>query len=181
MTLAIEGAAAADFGGGASSASISVTTGGPNRVIIVHVSTENNGTPERTVTGVAAAGLTFYLRKTLAVGGGYGVGVETWWANSAAQQTGLSITVTMSGAIDSGTLGVLAVSGVQNPSSPWDSDISLPATNVDTGSWTPVQVPNVSTASPDSIVFGFYGSEVGSIPNAETTPIAFTQAYAQSN
>ena len=179
--LAIEGAAAADFGGGASSATIPVTTGGTDRIIIAHISTERNGSPRRTVTSVAASGLAFAKREDLDVGDGYGTSVEVWWAYAAAQQTALTITTTMSGGIDSGTLAVLAVSGVQNFTNPWTANSSVPKTAVDTGASSPVQVTGVSTTEPNCIVFGFYGGETGSTPNAETTPTAFTQAYARQN
>src|ERR1035437_6820012 len=181
MTLAIEGAVAADFGGGASSATIPVTSGGTDRIVVVHICTERNATPRRTVTSVTAAGLTFAKRKDLDVGDIYGTSVEVWWAYAAAQQTALTITVTMSGVINSGTHAIFGVSGCTNFTDPWTANSSVPKTAVDTGAGSVVQVTGVSTTEPNCIVFGFYGGETGSTPNAETTPIAFTQAYARQN
>ena len=78
---------------------------------------------------MSASGLTFNKRSAVAAGDVYNVDVEVWWAYAAAQQTGTTITVNFSGAVDCATFGTFAVSGVNNFNKPWSNDATLPATN----------------------------------------------------
>jgi hypothetical protein len=135
MTLSVDASRPTDLTtlkGATTSTTLTISTTGTNRIILVFVATETI-TTARTVSSVSASGLTFAKRSGLGYTsntGGYLGNMECWWAYAAAQQTNLVITVTISGACDSGCAAACAIAGVTNTTAPWDPNVSLPATNV---------------------------------------------------
>jgi hypothetical protein len=158
-----------------SSGSINVTTLGPNRIIVLTVMSELNGTVP-TVSSVTASGLTFALRNRYTDNAaGAGNNIEVWWAYSSAQVTALPISVTLSSATDDSCLGVFAVRGVTNYAAPWDTNISVPATQK--GQGTTVSIPVSSTAS-SGLLLGFWGNNYST---TGTSGSGFTQVLTSHN
>src|ERR1035437_5754576 len=97
MTLAIEHTVSGPFSA-ANNGSVSMTTGGTDRILIVFVHSETitSATPGSSIT---CAALTFHLRKALAFnnGGSYKSYLEEWWAYAPSQLTAQTLAVTLTG------------------------------------------------------------------------------------
>lgn len=180
MALGIEGANHNIFSG-TNTGTVNVTTAGTNRILVVSVHNEKNGS-RQTVSSVTSAGLTWTRRKAFAFNASNTAlqNLETWWAYAPSQLTAHTITVTLSAATDDATIGVFAVSGA-NVVSPWDSNAAIPATNSDiTGANSTGSVPGVSTTTPDCVLLGFWGAG-GTASSTPTVGTGYTQINSFSN
>jgi hypothetical protein len=93
-----------------------------------------------------------------------GVRVEVWWAQVPATLSSATITVTMSGSLSDGGAVCCPVRGCANPSAPWDTHPSLPATFAGTFPSS----TTYSTASPQVLVIGFNAT---SRPGSDTISV----------
>jgi hypothetical protein len=123
-----------DNSGAASTIACTITTTLP-AIIIAVINTENfspAGTP-RTVSSVSGGGLTWAKRsgQTGNLSGSNGsMAQEVWWANATGTLTAQAITATLSGIPSQNTdMMVFAVTGSNNPTTPWDTNGGLPAHN----------------------------------------------------
>jgi hypothetical protein len=177
MAIAVENVTNGGSNGSASSATCNYTTSGTERVVVLALLlTSALGSPT-TVTGVTDAdGLTWTRRKQLTSGpdsGGIYQTLEIWWAYAAAAHTAKLITATLNQAASTQSLISYGVSGLLTPSSPWDSNASLPASNANLGATSLPNVPGVSTSAGDGILLGWYGTRAAV---TETAGSGFTLA-----
>lgn len=135
----------------ASSGAVNVTTTSANDIIILVVSSEN-GTVRTVSTVTDVAGLTWAKRSGRTTST---VDLEVWWALSTGALSADTITVTLSGATDDASLIAYGVSGA-NTASPWDANVSLPATS---SASNPPSVGGVSTSSANAMILGFCGDD----------------------
>jgi hypothetical protein len=156
------------------STTVAVATQGEATVLIMVV-TENNSGTTNVVSSVSGGTLGAYtLRKQFKYKPGTKeADIEIW----AAHTTGaLSETVTITtGAADDTTVMSLAVVGA-NVATPWDANVSLPATN--SGTSTTGNVTGVSTTNATDFVFGFWGNILtGSIPSAAGSGYSYIRGH----
>jgi hypothetical protein len=156
LTLALDGS---NIGTGTTSASAALTTTNANDVIYVIVGTcSNAGT-----ISVTATGLTFTSRgSTTATGGALvctNVEIQSFYATTTSTLSALSITASVPTATDT-IIHVFGISGADT-SSPFDSNVSIPATA--TGTTSPSVTISTSQAN-DFIIGGEVdtGNVVGS-------------------
>lgn len=149
--------------GSSSSTTITVSTGGTDRVLVLEITT--CATSAVTVSSVTdTASLTWALRKRNAVNDGSFVQtLEVWWAEAPSQLTNDTITVNYGTSLTF-AVSVMSVVGVGNPSSPWDSNGSLPATASNTGSSSTPSVSGVSTTSASAMLLQFINTRQASNP-----------------
>lgn len=132
----------------------------------------------RTVSSVTSSNLTYARRSSRQhrdtnIGAGrLFQNAEVWWAYSSGALTSEVVTVTLSAAPDTGTIGGVECQNVFMPSSPWDTNASLPAVN--DGDNTAAQVTGITTDSGTPVGFYFRYSS-GPAPGQ---PTGFTQAVA---
>jgi hypothetical protein len=130
-----------------------ITTTLPNDVIVLGSGTQSGAAPVTVVGPVTGCGLTWALRKarstTSTCRGGLtnpcSIDAEIWWAQAPAPLGGCTVTVNYSAPMDQGGIGWMGVSGTATPAAPWDTNVSLPASNVGLSS-----VPNLGPASTDA-------------------------------
>ena len=138
------------------SSTVAVTTTSTNDVIVIDVWIEGTTNPAPHVTNVTASGLTF--AKRFASGSFAGhlgfTAFERWWAPSTATISALTVTVTYSATVDCPIIMGYGINGCANINSPWDSNVSLPAVNTNTGgtATTPTTLANVSTSQADDLI-----------------------------
>lgn len=96
---------------------------------------------------------------------------EVWWAYSSGALTNQVITVNFSGVAVDAHIHATELQGVLNPSSPWDTNVSLPATNGGT-SGVAANI-TLSTTSSTPIVLWSRGSSASASP----FPAGFTSVY----
>ncbi len=129
----VDGHVAGSQSGGSSQSVILFTTL-TDDIIVVCVFSENVNTTSPTVSSVSGGSLTWATRKAVFNSSNNRARMEIWWAlSSAAQISGMSVTVQLSGNTDNWTIIAFGVNGCYTPS-PWDSNISLPAVNASLGS-----------------------------------------------
>lgn len=132
----------------------------------------------RTVSSVTSSHLTFAQRSSRQhrdtnIGAGrLFQNAEVWWANVTSALTSEVVTVTLSAAPDTGTIGAVECQNVFMPSAPWDTNASLPVVN--DGDNTAAQVTGVTTSSGTPVGF-FFRYSSGPAPGQ---PSGFTQAIA---
>jgi hypothetical protein len=141
VSLAVDGAAHANFSG--TSGSLSLTTKNANDVIIACV--QVNGT---TVASITGPGLTFTLRKRQATTDSPPNYEEVWYAVAPSALSAGTITVTLSAATTYCTVDVFGISGA-NTTTIFDGNSSLPAATTN----GPV---TLSTSNAHDFIFGTY-------------------------
>ena len=94
---------------------------------------------------------------------------ETWWAFSAGALTSEVITVTVSGASDTGTINAVECQGVNNPSAPWSTNVSLPATADGDNTSPTVSGISTTTATAVGCFFGCNDNGGNIIPSSPGT------------
>jgi flagellin-like protein len=173
--LATDGLATGCFGGPTQNApctatttsgSAALTTTKSNDVVVVMLSAEDTGSVLRTVSGVAATGLTFLKRSGGTIPTSPFSDAEVWYAIASSPLSAASITVTMTGAVDDGSIVAFGVSGA-NTATPWDPNVSLPKAGTATAASIP-SVSAVSTNNANDMVLGFTGVTTSSDPSFPT-------------
>jgi hypothetical protein len=151
---------------GTSSVAATLTTSNTNDVIILDILYETATNSDTiSVSSITASGLTFAQRSTIQVTGNFGFGghattvnLDRWWAPSTGALTGETITVNFNKNMDSASLIAYGVSGAANISSPFDSNVSLPATGSATNA-TPSSISmSFSTTQADDLLLAAWGS-----------------------
>ena len=126
-----------------------LTNSTPNAIIVAVIYWELNGALP-TLTGVSGGGLTWTKRSGVNTGGISAM--EVWWALAASPLSGVTVTATFSGNQDNAAIIVVPFKNV-NTSTPWDSNVSIPATQTSggtSGSFTPSLT--VSTTNNDCLL-----------------------------
>jgi len=145
----------ANTAGGASSATVTLTTSLTNDIIVVCSSVENNTSSAPNVSSITATGLTFYFRSGGTYGGSVANRIEIWWAYSSAILTSKTITVNYSTVIDDFAIIAFGVNGC-NTANPWDTNTTLPLYKI------PVSNAgnnvSISTNYANDFLFAFGGS-----------------------
>lgn len=163
--------------GDASSGTISLSTMGTSRIVLLFVHTD--AATRRTVSSVSDTnGLTWALYKAYNFDSedptNHKQRLEVWWAYAAAQQTANTVTVTLSGSSAGPSLVIGAVTGV-DPSrftSPFDADASLPATQSNPSGTSTDATLTFSTHDSHDAVLSVFASNITNIP--PTTPAGYT-------
>lgn len=175
MTISIDASASSNFSS-SSSDSVSLTTTLTNDIVVVIVGYAINGggTPPTVSSITDTAGLT-WTRRGGASGltNGHSSVVDVWWAHAASVLTADSITATLSGSIDDGTLVAIAVNGAASLTAPFDTNASLPATGVTSGS-----LSGVSTTSSEGLLLDAVGTSANNTP---TLSSLWTQILSWNN
>lgn len=178
MTLAIDGSGATGTSSGTASVSATITTSLAADIIVAYVFCEKPSGTQVTVSGVSGGGLTWALRKQFTwVPSGQSNDIEIWWAAAASALSAQTITASLTGTVDNASLHLIAVSGVPNQSSPWDTNVSLPAAGAPAGSVTNTPSTTISTTSTTTLVLGFWG--IASTVQ-RTAGTGFTALYSTS-
>jgi hypothetical protein len=163
-TPAITNTAGASFGGG-TPGTVAYTTVGVDNIVVLHITSEPNHTSGSVaVSSVADTHSLTWTKKTdlhflSASTPNTDNTQEIWWAHAPTALSG-TITVTMAATIDDGTLTTVSVSGVYDPASPWDPNVSLPATATNTTGSATTPSATFSTTAASTLVLGFYGAPV---------------------
>lgn len=137
------------------------TTTVADEIVLLFISYEPNSSATPSVASVTDAnGLTWTRRGTpfsfTSASPATFVGMEVWWAHCSAIVGLSAITVTLSAAVDDGSLCTMSVSGVTNFTNPFDTNVSLPATLFQSAAANASLTINTSLG--DALVFGFTGS-----------------------
>lgn len=176
---AIDGHATGTFSG-TNTGTVTLTTTSANDVIVVMISSEKIASAQ-TVSTVTSSQVTFAKRAGLAfvnANNNSNQNLEIWWGKAPAALTAEVITITLSGNIDDASYTAFGVSGAANPASPWDTNVSVPASNKNTsGTASTVTVSGVTTNSSIPMMIGMYGSST----NATSTITGFTQISQITN
>ncbi len=153
-----------DYTPGHSTLTNTIATAGTNRVVIVVIATETNTAHfYSTVSSFTTSTLSFTLRsrKQFIDSSGVYNNLETWWAQAPTQLSAEVITPVLSGAFpDNVTMSVCSVYGVGALSSPWDPNVSLPASATGSGAGT-VAVSGVSTTKASTLMLALQSSRNG--------------------
>lgn len=156
------------FNSTTASTSGTISTSGEAVILVYVVNSADAGATSAnftTVSSVTGAALTFakyagasvtgiaYNEITITPPFNYqgtgGMALELWWAHAPSPLVAQAFTATMSGTTRAGGIWVFAVYGCANPASPWDTNVSLPATSASAGGSTSV---TVSTNSPNDLL-----------------------------
>jgi hypothetical protein len=176
----IDGHAHAQFST-TNSGTVTLTTTLTDDIIVLQVHCEK-GSATQTVSSVSGGGLTWAKRSSLAfnVDGNINNNMEVWWAHAASPLSAAVVTVTLSAATDDASLIIFGVNGCASFTTPWDTNVSLPATNDNLISTTSTpSVSGVSTTSGGVMVLAFYGT--GSHPNMPTAGSGYTIIDSMNN
>jgi len=179
--LTVDGSATGSFTS-ASSGTVTLTTSDSNDIIVVMVEDEDTGNAVlRTVSSVAASGLTFAHRSSGSINSSPYTEMEVWYAAASTPLSSVTITATLSGSIDDASLVAFGVNGA-NTASPWDSNGALPKTATGTASGNPT-VTAVSTSNANDILLGFTGLALAGAgtPAVETAASGYTLIQTQVN
>ncbi len=144
-----------------------ITTGSSNDLIVLYASLNaqgvNSGGLPPSLTAITNGGLSWArrFRETQVVPNCYGAStcyfdVELWWAVAPSPLAAQVFDVTFDTGLAFANIFVFAYSGLADPFSPWDTDLSLPAkgTNYTGSPGTPTakQVTGASTANGNDIL-----------------------------
>lgn len=167
MALALDGSAKNTFST-AASGTVTLTTSANSGVAIVAYFGEKSGSLQ-TITGISGGGLSWAKRTQYTLSTDAGSDLEVWWAKYNAPLSGVTITITLSGAIDNAALVAFGVSGATG----FDTNASLPAKNSATSSNGNV----TGSTSGAAFLFSVWGSPAGgtATPGVESTLIQEAQ------
>lgn len=180
MTFAIGNTAANNALTGSSGTVTISLSAGSDLLISVHTTALQAG-GFRTVSSIASSHLTFEQRSSrqhrdVNIGAGrLFQNAEVWWAYSSGALTSEVVTVTLSAAPDTGTITAVECQNVFSPSSPWDTNASVPAVN--DGDNAAAQVTGITTDSSTPVGF-FFRYSSGPAPGL---PTGFTNAVAAND
>lgn len=196
MTLALDGSANTIWSRTAHG-SASLTTTSADDVIILIIANEKNtdDASDTTVTSVSdTAGLTWTLHKQfnwqITHGSVTRQDMEIWWAHAPSALTGDTITVTtantstnaLAGLTDDSCFVAFGISGA-NFTSPFDTNVSIPASGADPSQGNSTmtrQVTGISTTSVDTMLISAMANSFNQTGTSITSPSGFT-VVAQPN
>lgn len=159
----------------AATGTVTITTTQTNDVVVVVDAYERNDATDISGTAPTATGLTFAptpRSHTVSAGNGHFQAVDVWWAPAASIQTANTITVHHPAAAEAASINVFAVHGVNNISSPWDTNGALPNATISNASGVAASSPTYSTTQANDFVFagGYSGTDL-SVETASWTQI----------
>lgn len=135
--------------------------------VVLCINDSNAGGVAQTVSGVTdTTGLTWTKRSSKSwsyANGGFTIyaDLELWWAHAPSAVTLDTATATFTGTVQQNAIRVVVVDGVNTPSSPFDSNGSLPAVADDvTGSSTAPEVSASTTQANDFLIEAIFQSDV---------------------
>lgn len=155
----IEGINAAGANGGSTSRTISMTTYGGNRIVILEIgccagsSLANTGVSSISDT----AGLTWHKHAQVQSSDNSGASnnLEVWWAAASSQLTNDTITITYLSSVHTNMVNAFAVANVASLSTPWDTNGSLPGTYDNTSGSSGTPTASISTTAAQTLVLCF--------------------------
>ena len=167
-------AAGAVFNGATAtnSVTVSITTNGANRVVIVHVRPVDSTAPAATVTSVSdGSGLTWKKRwavaNTMAAcfsGNACYSDSEVWWACAAAQQTNDTVTANLSKTVNEVMIMGVSYFNTVSCTAPWDANSGLPTILSNTsGVDSSMIISGINTNSTESALMMFSGLSVNPV------------------
>jgi len=146
-------------GSGSGTVTISLSAGS----VLLVCAHQVHATVTETVASVTSANLTFakrtgasHSRINSAGNDTWHQEMEVWWAYVPSALTNEVITVTSSGTPTNATIAAVECQGVEDPSSPWDTNASLPA-SADGGATVPT-VTGITTDASKPVGFMFEGT-----------------------
>lgn len=170
----LDGSNSVATGGGSAGAgtvgsvAAALTTSNPNDVVIVATFNENSdtspGPPTRTVSSVTSATLTFQKLTSITqsyqaqTGPDFYVAqdIEVWWAQAPLALSAESITVTLNANTCHLHAHMFGVAGINSIGSPFDANVSLPATDAST---TARPAVTISTSSTNDMLLWMAGGQ----------------------
>ena len=163
----------------ASTIAANITTSRTNTIVLAFVHAEAGGGGQSVVSTMTGGGLTWTRRKQLFFVDTYNSVMELWWAAAAPVLNNQTVTATITGGqaqYDAASIQLVAVTGVASLATPWDVNVSLPATQTRPYPST-YNVP-VSTTAPHTMLFGFHGANTpyAASPGAGFIGLAQVQA-----
>jgi len=183
MTLALDGHNKNTYSG-VSSGTVALTTSLTDDVVVLMVAGEKTTAGAFQVSSVAdGSGLTWALRQRLQITGGRHTNpqfLEIWWAHAPTALSAVTITATLSAAVDNGSILAFGVNGA-NTSTPWDANASLPKTNSDvTGTNTTPSASGVSTTATNTMLLAVWSNSNAGTATAGP-PTGFTEIEFPQN
>lgn len=180
----IEGATGANSSFPATTATVTFSTSGANRICVLEIQSE--ALPRPQVSTVTSSNLTWTRLVQVQYGASVGdteQNLEIWWAYAPVQLTNEGITATFNNTLDDATVVVFAVP-IDEPTrfaQPWDGASALPVTAEDiTGTF--VSASGVfSTQSQNTLVLAVWGEGISNNGNNTTTPAGWTSIRNQTN
>jgi hypothetical protein len=174
MALSIDGHVITPAGGfgGSATGSVTLTTSLAQDLIVVLIAAEVFSSPHQTVSSVTATGLTFTKRSSVYQdnsSGKYGTTwntLEVWSAAATGALSSVSITVTMSAAIDCGMIQAFGVNYDGTLLPLWSANASLPNTVISSATSVPSLGSNNTNGA--ALLFGFVGSAIDTSQTAGT-------------
>lgn len=155
VNLGYEGAFATKTSGG-STIAVNYTTDGADRVGVICIYNAWNPTG---ISSITDSNGNTWTRRAHVVSTDTSISVDIWWAHivdAGAGTATINASSSISQAVD---VSFFAVSGAADPSSPWDSNVSLPAGATDTDVAIDKAIgQSISTDAAKSLIFGFYGT-----------------------
>jgi len=126
---------------------------GANRVVVMDIAMCVAGATPASVSSITGGGLTWARRSVVTLtdndGSDHSSSLERWWAFASAQVSSQVFTVNYTGSPKTHAIAMLSVAGAFTPSSPWDTDASLPKTGTHAGASSN---PTVSGVAVDDLV-----------------------------
>lgn len=194
MDVAASGPTAKSLDGSAStqassvsSSTVTLSTTKTNDILVLQITAEGaTGAALSASSVTSTSSLTWHPRgqvqagpATMQGGANNYLDIETWWALAPSPLTNEVVTVNMSHSIDDMTLIVFGVNGC-NTSSPWDTNVSLPAyqNNGSNGTASAPTVSGVSTTSTAPLMLGCLGSVN---PASPSPPSGWTNIQTKNN
>ena len=183
MALTVEDAATGATTGGQNSQTLTVNTGGTDRICVLCISNETGSSSSTsTVTSVTSAHVTWSLYKQV-----QSVHTQDWnvkhdleiWIGFAATQLSSEvITVDYSATVDSSSVSFIAIAGSALTSAPFVDPNGSSYETVDNGASASVST-SISTTNADNVLVGFqFTTNRGGAPSA---PTGWTSQVSQSN
>ena len=149
---------------------------GTNRVVVLHIGLTVAGTTPASVSSITSPNLTWTKRNSVnCIQAADTTSVETWWAFASAQVSSEHITVNFNNLPKCVAMHIFSVVGCNTPSSPWDSDASLPGSgaNTTTSNTTPQNLSPISFGDTDPLLIYVQATRNPSF--TQTPPTGFTQ------
>lgn len=110
--------------------------------------------------------------------------LEIWWAYAPTPTLvgSIGVTATFTAAIDAASMHIFAVSGANDPTSPWDINGALPGASSNISATAgAVDIPGVATTASSTFAFAFYGSSEAASPNTNDTGVTTILGTTNNN
>ena len=173
-TLALDGHNFTASSCAASPCALTLTTTSTNDVVVVWVKNAAIVGSGATASSISdTAGLTWSKRKAVATSSVFAVDLEEWWAISPGVLTGDTISVSLTGATVFARIDAFGISGA-NTATPFDVNVSLPASNTNTVPGASSTSTTNSTTNANTMLIAGFACGTGNC-NPITVPSGFTQ------